>query len=285
MVSAGDHVLLFHSEKMHYLLRVENSGTFSTHRGQIDHRQLLGRQFGDEIKTHLGFSFYLLKPSVADLALRVKRLTTVAYPKDVGPMLLETGIGPGSRVIECGTGSGALTLILAHLVRPGGRVYTYERRPEFSANARNNIIRHGLHDVCEFYVRDPGQEGFVERDVEAVILDVPEPWTLVTPARQALHGGSPLVAIVPTFEQLRRLTLALQSDGYVRIRCREILERQLLLRSTGIRPADRMVAHTVFVVTASKVNSPSPEPTNNCPPSDEQHSTFDDDVQPHRSTC
>jgi tRNA (adenine57-N1/adenine58-N1)-methyltransferase len=241
---------------MMYMIRVEAKGAFSTHRGQIEHTEIAGREFGDWVKTHLGFGFALLKPVTADLSMRVKRLTTVVYPKDAGLMLLELDIHPGARVIECGSGSGALTTLLANFVRPDGRVYSYERRPEFSANARQNMRRYGLEAYCEFFVRDPEQEGFAQQDVDAVLLDVPEPWTLVAPAWRALRGGNALAAIIPTFEQLRKLVSALQMQGFARIRCRETLERAMLLRDTGIRPADRMVAHTVYVITAHKTNQP-----------------------------
>ncbi len=256
MISVGDYVLLFHSERMNYMIRVEAKGVFSTHRGQIEHSRVAGCEYGDWVQTHLGFRFALLRPVTADLAMRVKRLTTVVYPKDAGLMLLELDIHPGARVIECGSGSGALTTLLANSVRPAGRVFTYERRPEFSANARQNVRRYGLEDFCEFFVRDPEQEGFAQKDVDAVILDVPEPWTLVAPAWRALRGGNAMAAIIPTFEQLRRLVSALQMQGFARVRCRETLERPILLRDTGIRPADRMVAHTVYVVTAHKTNEP-----------------------------
>lgn len=246
--------MLYNSERMNYMIRVEEKGKFSTHRGNIEHSQILEHDYGDEVLTHLGFRFALLRPATADLSMRVKRLTTVVYPKDAGLMLLELNVGPGARVIECGSGSGALTTLLAHFVRPAGRVFSYERRPEFSANARQNVRRYGLEEFCEFFVRDPEQEGFAQEGVDAIILDVPEPWTLVEPAWRALAGGNGLATIVPTFEQLRRVTSALQMQGFTRIRCRETLERPMLLRETGIRPADRMVAHTVYVVTAQKTN-------------------------------
>jgi len=271
MIQHGDYVILYHSDRMNYLVAVQPKGAFSTHRGQLPFDQIAGREFGDAVRTHLGFLFYLLKPGLADLAMKVKRATTIVYPKDVGTMLLAAAVFPGARVIETGSGSGALTTILANFVRPEGRVYSYERRPEFSANARANVERYGLGSVCEFFVRDPEQEGFEQSDVDAVLLDVPEPWTLVAPAHKALKGGHTLVSISPTVEQVRKTVSAMEMQGFARIHVREVLEREMLVRTTGIRPADRMVAHTVYIIQGNKVNQPGlasvamPEPDTDRP--------------------
>jgi tRNA (adenine57-N1/adenine58-N1)-methyltransferase len=271
MIQPGDYVILYHSDRMNYLVAVQARGAFSTHRGQIPFEQVVGQEFGDEVRTHLGFLFYLLKPGLSDLALKVKRTTTVVYPKDVGVMLLRAGVFPGARVIETGSGSGALTTILANFVRPDGKVYSYERRPEFSANAKANVERYRLGQFCEFFVRDPEHEGFEQTGVDAVFLDVPEPWTLVAPAWRALAGGHTLVSISPTVEQVRKTVSAMEMQGFARIRVSEMLEREMLVRTTGMRPADRMVAHTVYLIFGHKVNQPglasveSPEPAEESP--------------------
>ncbi len=254
MIQPGDFVLLYHSDRINYLVPVQAKGSFSTHRGQLRYDRLIGLEYGAAVRTHLGFLFFLLQPGLDDLTLKVRRTTTIVYPKDVGVLLTRAQVFPGARVIETGSGSGALTSILAHFVRPEGRVYSYERRPEFSANARQNVIRYGLERYCEFFVCDPEQAGFEQTEVDALFLDIPEPWTLVPAAHRALRGGHVLVSISPTFEQVRRTVSALELQGFVRIEVVETLQRRILVRPSGIRPADRMVAHTVFVVSAHKVN-------------------------------
>jgi tRNA (adenine57-N1/adenine58-N1)-methyltransferase len=201
----------------------------------------------------------LLRPTLSDLAMKVKRTTTIVYPKDTGMMLLGTVVHPGARVIECGSGSGALSVILANFVRPDGRVFSYERRPEFSANARENVKRYGLEEYCEFKVADPELGGFEEKDVDAVFLDLPEPWTVLRAAHDALKGGHSLVSIVPTFEQVRKATSVMEMEGFARIRVKEMMERGILVRASGIRPADRMVGHTIYLIFGHKVARPEAE--------------------------
>ncbi|MEO0082118.1 MAG: tRNA (adenine-N1)-methyltransferase [candidate division WOR-3 bacterium] len=254
MLKPGDFVLLYHSERMKYLLELKETGRFSTHRGWIEFSQMLGRDYGDCVKTQLNCWFHLLKPTIADLLLKVRRTTTIVYPKDTGLMLLETVVFPGARVIETGSGSGGLTSVLAWFVRPTGRVYSYERRSEFSENARANVERYGLGQFCEFFVQDPETRGFEQTDVDAVFLDVPEPWTLVRAAHRSLRGGHPLAAIVPTAEQLSKLSNVMELEGFVRVRSTEILKRDMLVRAGGTRPADRMIGHTVYIVLGHKSN-------------------------------
>jgi|UniRef100_A0A7V3V082 tRNA (adenine57-N1/adenine58-N1)-methyltransferase len=256
MFKRDELILLYHSERMKFLVAVQEQGFFSTHRGNLDFRDIQSKNFGDWVETQYGTRFCILKPTLADLVLKVKRTTTIVYPKDAGYLLMEGMVFPGARVIEVGSGSGALTTILASFVQPAGRVYSYERRPEFSANARENVRRYGLEQYCEFFVGDPVEQGFLQKDVDAVFLDVPEPWTLIPAAKAALKGGYPLIGLVPTCEQLRRFVSTLGAEGFVRIRAKEILERSYFLRETGIRPADRMVAHTVYLVLGNKANSP-----------------------------
>ncbi|MGQ9708040.1 MAG: tRNA (adenine-N1)-methyltransferase [bacterium] len=255
MIKIGDFVLLYHSDNMKFLISVQEKGRFSTHRGNVDYAGIAGKEFGDWVETQYGTRFYLLKPTLADLAMKVKRTTTIVYPKDTGYLLLESMVFPGARVIEVGSGSGALTVILASFVRPDGRVYSYERRPDFSKNAFENVQRYGLEKFCEFFVADPVEQGFAQTDVDAVFLDVPEPWVLVPAARRVLKGGFVLAGLVPTLEQIGRFVSALGAEGFVRIRVKEILERGYFLRETGIRPVDRMVAHTVYLVLAHKSTS------------------------------
>jgi tRNA (adenine57-N1/adenine58-N1)-methyltransferase len=253
-MKAGEFVLLYHSDRINYLVMVQEKGSFSTHRGQLTYGEIQQHEYGDAVRTHLGFLFFLLRPALADLSVKVRRTTTISYAKDAGMMLLRALVFPGARVIETGSGSGGLTTILASFVRPTGRVYSYERRPEFSANARANVARYGLDKHCEFFVRDPEHEGFDQVDVDAVFLDVPEPWALVATAHKALRGGYVLASISPTFEQVRKTVSAMEMQGFTRIHVEEILQRQILVRASGMRPADRMVAHTVYLIFGHKVN-------------------------------
>ncbi len=226
-----------------------------THHGDIDHDEILNHQFGDMITTHLGKEFYVLKPSHYDLMMKVKRKTTIIYPKDSGWLLLKTGIGPGSRVIEVGSGSGALTVLLANLVGDRGKVYSYERRRDILAAAQANIERYGLSNRVVFHLGDVARNGFQESGVDCVFIDVPEPWLVVEPAHQVLKGGHFLASLSPHIEQIKKTVEVMEQYGFKRIEVVEIILREIMVRKVGTRPKERAIVHTGYLLTGQKVKS------------------------------
>jgi len=249
-IKEGQLVFLYGGERASYLVLYSPGKRFSTHLGEVILPPDLS--FGDSLTTNTGRKFYLLRPTTSDLAMKVRRTTTIIYPKDAGYMLLEAGVGSGSRVLEVGSGSGALTIILALAVGREGKVYSFERRKEFMENARENVRRAGLEERVEFFNMDPALEGFPVGELDAAFVDVPEPWTLAGPVHEALAGGGRWVSLSPTIEQVQMTFDALE-EGFVRLKCVEIFEREILVRRGKTRPRERMVSHTGYLVTASKV--------------------------------
>ena len=227
----------------------EPTSPIQTHRGVLAHDDLIGCPWGSQISSHLGAPFLLLRPSIADLVLHLRRTTQIVYPKEAGRILLKMGIGPGSRVVEAGSGSGGLTLVLAHAVRPDGRVYSYEVRPEMQRLTRKNLERMGLDGVVELRLRDV-VEGFEERGVDALFLDLPNPWDYVAQAHAALVNGGHFGAILPTTNQVSTLLTALERHAFGLMEVEENLLRPYKAVPARLRPMDRMVAHTGFLVFA-----------------------------------
>ncbi|RKY98057.1 MAG: tRNA methyltransferase [Candidatus Hydrothermota bacterium] len=252
-IERGQYVLLYHSENAKYLVSFIPNKALHTHLGIVELREDL--EFGDVIKSSKGKLFYVLRPSTSDISMKVRRTTTIIYPKDAGWMILEAGVGAGSKVIEVGTGSGALTIILAKIVGPNGKVYSFERRPEFLENAKQNVEKAGLAEIVHFELRDPAVDGFGVKDADAIFVDVPEPWTLAQAAHDALAGGAAWVSLSPQIEQVKSTFEALRGAGFVRLKCVEILEREMLVRDVGTRPKERMVSHTGYLVSARKVKN------------------------------
>jgi len=168
----GDLALLVGRDRKSFIIRLESGLQLHTHRGVVSHDDLIGTPWGTQLSTHLRHPFLFLRPSTDDLVRDLKRTTQIVYPKEAGYILMKMRITPGSRVVEAGTGSGGLTLVLAQAVSPTGRIYSYEARPEMQQLAHKNLERLGLSDFVEFKLRDIS-EGFDECDADALFLDVP----------------------------------------------------------------------------------------------------------------
>ena len=184
-----------------------------------------------------------------------KRRAQPIYPKDLGAILVHADLYPGAKVVEAGTGTGALTLAALRAVGPQGRVTSYELRADFLAAARTAIEETlgGLPDNLELKEGDVGSE-LREREVDRLLLDLPEPWEAVPAARAALRPGGLLFAHCPNISQAQRLLDRLREEGgFGLLETVEVLERSWTVRGRSLRPSHRMVAHTGFLCFARRL--------------------------------
>jgi tRNA (adenine57-N1/adenine58-N1)-methyltransferase len=235
-----------------FLITLKAGSRLQTHRGIIPHDDLIGQPLGRQVQSHLGRPFLVVEPSTCDLIRGTKRITQIMFPKDIGYLLLRLNVHPGVRVIEAGTGSGGLTIALARAVGPKGRVYSYEQRQDILQLAHQNLEELGLEGCVTLVVRDIA-EGFDETDVDALFLDVRNPWDYLPQAHAALKGGGFFGAIVPTTNQVSRLLHDLEQGPYSALEVEELILRPFKAVPARLRPMDRMVAHTGYLVFARKV--------------------------------
>jgi tRNA (adenine57-N1/adenine58-N1)-methyltransferase len=157
---------------------------------------------------------------------------------------------PGARILESGVGSGALTTALLRAIGPTGHVTGYEIRDDFAQRAVANV--HGFlgEEVpLAVEVRDV-YEGIDERELDRVMLDLPEPWRVVKHAVSALRPGGILLAYLPTILQVGRLREEIASSPFGMAETVEVLQRGWHVEGQSIRPDHRMVAHTGFLTHA-----------------------------------
>jgi tRNA (adenine57-N1/adenine58-N1)-methyltransferase catalytic subunit len=221
--------------------------------GILDLTDQIGQSPGGQVNW-LGETCTLLRPSIGDILTQLRRSAQIVTPKDAYQLLYMTGIAPGARVVEAGAGSGALTVVLAWAVGSAGSVISYDRRPEFLEVARHNVLRAGLEARVEFRQRDVAVDGIDAHDIDAILLDLPEPWNVLESARRALRVGGCVGTYCPTYNQLERTVRALRSGGFEEIRSVELLERALHVGDGGTRPEFEMLGHTGFLSTGRKVS-------------------------------
>jgi tRNA (adenine57-N1/adenine58-N1)-methyltransferase len=248
----GDLVFLFSQDYKTFQVTLQPGARMHTHRGIVDHDDLIGRPLGRKIRSSLGHTFWVMIPSTYDLIRQARRTTQIMFPKDIGYLLLRLDVHPGARVIEAGTGSGGLTIALARAVQPGGRVYSYEHRADIQEVAYGNLERLGLLPWVDLVLRDIA-EGFAQADMDALFLDVREPWEYLAQAHAALKGGGFFGAIVPTTNQVSHLLNDLRQSGYAGLEVEELILRPYKAIPARLRPMDRIIAHTGYLVFARKV--------------------------------
>ena len=249
-IKEGDDILLFLNNRKNFLVKIKQD-TFHTHKGYIKLDNLIGEFFGSRVKTQLGTEFTVLKPTIFDHVRKMGHATQIVYPEDAALIVRYAGIGPGSRVVEAGTGSGALTSVLAHFIKPTGCVYSYEIRPEFKDRAEKNISRAGL---LEWVVLKTGDItlGIEEIDVDSIVLDMATPWLVVENAYNALKGSGCLVSFSPTIEQVIKMVEALEKSGFVNIETVESIVRRIKVKKGETRPETLMIGHTGYLTHARK---------------------------------
>ncbi|MBI3177496.1 MAG: tRNA (adenine-N1)-methyltransferase [Chloroflexi bacterium] len=269
LASSGDLIQLMDPDGKYFIFRLVPGQRLETHRGIFQHDALIGQAYGAEVRSHLDKSFYLFTPSTADIIQQLKRSSQILFPKDIGLILLRLNIRPGMTVLETGTGSGGMTLALAQAVGPMGRVISYDVRPDMQNLARRNLEQVGLLDRVTLKLRDI-KEGFDETDVESFFLDVGNPYDYTAQVYRALRGGGHFGCLVPTANQVSDLIISLQREMFAFIEVVEVLMREYKPVAARLRPMDRMIAHTGYLVFARPVTrSAQPAADAETPPDNE----------------
>ena len=252
LAQAGELVQLVSPSNKVFIIRLVAGGELHTHRGIVYHDELIGKTWGSQIYTHKGSTYFMLRPSLSDLLKEIRRNTQIMYPKDIGYILVTMGIGPGTHVLEGGTGSGSLTTALAWAVGPQGRVTSYEVRQEMQNLARKNLEGLGLAERVTFKLRDIA-DGFDEQNVDALFLDVPNPYDYLEQVRHSLKPGGYFGTLLPTTNQVTRLLSALYRYDFGFTDVCEIMLRFYKPVDDRFRPTDRMVAHTGYLIFARPI--------------------------------
>jgi tRNA (adenine57-N1/adenine58-N1)-methyltransferase len=245
----GERILLVDQRGRRYLVKLRAGETWHSHGGGLPHDLLIGSPEGTEVHSATGMAFRAFRPRMADFVLKMPRGAQVVYPKDVGAILVEADVFPGARVLEAGTGSGALTMALCRAVGPDGRVVSYELRPEFQAKAIQNVetFLGKLPPWLELRAGDVRDVAASGDRFDRVVLDLPEPWEVLEALETALEPGGIVCGYLPTTVQVQQLVLALEARGYEHLETFEVLHRSWHVTGRSVRPDHRMVAHTGFV--------------------------------------
>ena len=233
------------------MITLTDDETYHCHLGRLIHNDMIGSSIGGWYRTDKGHVLLAVRPTMGDFVRQMPRGPQIIYPKDLGNIVNFADIFPGAKVIEGGLGSGALTSALLRAVGSSGKVINYEIDESVLPKAIRNIER-VTPDISNLEIKVGDiYQGIEERDIDRVVLDVPEPWQAVPGVGDALVMGGILLSFVPTIIQVQRLVLALEEDGrFQMIQSLETMLRTWHVTERSVRPDHRMIAHSGFLTTA-----------------------------------
>lgn len=250
LLMAGEWVVLSDPKGRRHSVLLTPGGVFHTTKGAICHDDLIGRPEGSVVRSAGGVAYLAFRPLLEEFTVTMPRGATVVYPKDAAHIIVQTDIFPGARVLEAGAGSGALSIFLLRAVGSTGRVYSYERRPEFAAIAKRNVTAFfgTEHPAWELRIGDLATDIGPE-PVDRAVLDMLAPWECVDAVARVLEPGGLLCCYVATTTQLGRTMDTLRAHGgFTEPVGREYSAREWHAEGLAIRPGHGTSGHTGFLI-------------------------------------
>lgn len=252
MLTEGEQIYLLDDKGRRFWLLLEKDMIKVQGLGVIDGSKIVGRADGSLI-TLAGREFWALKATVVQQMGALDRGPQIITPKDAATVVFNLGLRAGEAVLEAGVGSGALTLALLNAVLPTGKVISVEVREDFAHRARRNIERAGLAPWWELRVGDV-KTVRLDRMVDAVVLDMPDPWLALDNVERILRPGGRFAAFVPNTNQVEGAVNGLRDHGYLEVEAMENIQRHIEVHPGGVRPAYENLGHTGYLVFARRVD-------------------------------
>lgn len=245
MIHEGTKLLLIDHDGRRHLVTTAKRMVEVGGLGVVDGNRLCSSSIGDSIQIG-GREFLILRPSLKDALGMIERRAQIIIPKDSFMIPFHLDVGPGSRVIEGGVGSGALTLVLLKAVGPTGKVYSYETREDHADLARRNVALSENEASWELKIGDICTAK-LESEVDAVALDIPNPWDAMENVVKSLRIGGYVCCYVPNANQLENAVKKMRDVSLTEITSFETLQREMIVHDGGVRPSFDMLGHTGYL--------------------------------------
>tara|TARA_B100000287_G_scaffold2056_2_gene2062 strand:- start:3004 stop:3873 length:870 start_codon:yes stop_codon:yes gene_type:complete len=260
--AVADWVALREDDGRAYLLRRAPGEVKVKGLGRFDAESLLsGFSVGDRITVGQK-SLTIVEPGLPEARRNMARRAQVIGAKDSGFIVSWMGIGVGSKVLEGGHGSGGLAMHLASVMGSSGTLVSVESRPEHAEVGRSNMerLREVLPEFPEWHLIE-GDLSQATGDISEIcsifdcaIVDLAEPWTVISGIEGMLRVGGRLACYCPTSSQLEKSWEACEELGLVVEWSGEIIERRWSKASKGgVRPGNQPMGHTAFLLIAAKI--------------------------------
>lgn len=250
-ITPGSDILVVLEDGKSRVVKFRNQN-IETHIGVISKDILNGLEYGSEVSMSTGKRAYLLEPVLIDYLPKLRRRTQIMYPKEAGYLVLKLGVKPGCKVLEGGTGSGAMTSVLANLVGLDGKVVSYDINPGSIKISEENLKRLGLSGRVELRLGDLKDVPEV-CEYDCAVLDLPNPWSFLPEVWRALKPSGRVAIAVPTFNQLERLAASLSVCGFLHLETVDMWSSEVQFKHDAIRHKPIVRGHNTFLTFAAKI--------------------------------
>ena len=236
-----------------FLAVIDIEKEFSTNEGKFKFSII--KNIPSIVKTSTGVNFKIYKPTYKEFVLLMKRGPQIIYPKDVAQIVLEANIHNSSKVLEIGSGSGALTLYLYTLLKNTGMLYSLDsskinqRRADktisryiSTMSEKNNDITFINEELVNFNFK------IFNDNIDSIITDVPEPWIFFT--NNKIQNSINWVSYLPSMTQVMRMNNVLKENQFQDIEIKEVILRDWVVDERIVRPSNKLVSHTGFLISA-----------------------------------
>eukprot|EP00250_Pteridium_aquilinum_P011229 c19924_g1_i1 orf=170-1147(+) len=238
-IQEGDLVIVYERHDRMKTVSVRQGEELQNRYGVFKHADWIGKPFGCKVSSKTGGFVHLLAPTPELWTCVLSHRTQILYLADISFVISYLELRPGSLVAESGTGSGSLTTSLARSVAPSGHIFTFDFHEQRANSARQDFVRNGLSEIVTVEVRDIQGLGFPDTLVgrlDAVFLDLPQPWLAIPSALKMLRCNGALCSFSPCIEQVQRCCEALQKHGFTDVRTFEVLLRTYEVREESLKP-------------------------------------------------
>lgn len=208
-------------------------------------------KIGTKIKTNKEVEMTVLDASFLDKYRKIKRNAQIIPLKDIGFIAAEIGVGNNWIIVEAGAGSGGATAFFAHLCSQG-HIYSYEIRDDHIKIVHNNLTFLNLNNVT--IKKQSIYEGIEEKNVDLVLLDLPEPWLAVDNALVALKPGGYLISYSPCIPQVMDFVDKIRNtQGFFYLKTVVVNETEWDVLGRKVRPKSQSIGHSGFLTFVRKV--------------------------------
>ncbi len=219
-----------------FLAVIDIDKEFTTNEGKFKFSQI--KDIPSIVETSTGVNFKIYKPSYKEFVLLMKRGPQIIYPKDVAQIVLESNIHNSSKVLEIGSGSGALTLYLYTILKNTGVLYSLDsskinqRRADKTISRYISTLSDESNDITFINQELVNFEyTTLNENLDAIITDVPEPWEFFTNNKIKMND-------------------ALKEQQFQDIEIKEVILRDWVVDEKIVRPSNKLVSHTGFLISA-----------------------------------